>query len=224
MVHAQAVSEPVVSTPQPRRPPWRPPGPPDNEVPHSVPVHTLLGRGPDAVMFLTGAQGYSTGVAFSVAVRLRRRFDDYRGNIHMELIGGLPRGASHDPDSRLMMGVEFSDGRRASMRSALDPSQRADTSGDSAVVSLLAMPAGSVSELSLDSRLWMRPLPTPGPLLMVIRWQALGIEETVAELDGTALATAGASATILWPPVPPDDRQPPPPTPPPTNGWFADNR
>jgi len=106
----------------------------------------------------------------------------------------------------------------------LDPSQRADTSGDSAVVSLLAMPAGSVSELSLDSRLWMRPLPTPGPLLMVIRWQALGIEETVAELDGTALATAGASATILWPPVPPDDRQPPPPPPPPTNGWFADNR
>jgi len=58
---------------------------------------------------------------------------------------------------------------------------------------------------------------------MVIRWQALGIEETVAELDGTALATAGASATILWPPVPPDDRQPPPPPPPPTNGWFADN-
>ncbi len=66
----------------------------------------------------------------------------------------------------------------------------------------------------------MTPLPPPGPLLIVLRWLELGIEETVTELDGTAIAAAGHAAEVLWPPAPP--LPPPHPVAPPTTGWFAE--
>ncbi len=46
-------------------------------MPHSAPVHTVLGRGPDAALFLVETQACSTGVLFSMALRLRRRFNSY---------------------------------------------------------------------------------------------------------------------------------------------------
>ena len=46
---------------------------------------------------------------------------------------------------------------------------------------------------------WLWPLPPPGPLTFVVEWPALGIAETRAETDATAVVEAAASAAPLWP-------------------------
>jgi len=188
-------------------------------------VHTVLGRGPDAALFLVEAQAYTTGVLFSAALRLRRRFDSYGPNMHMELMGSPTRtSGADDPDGRLMLGVQLSDGRRTVMTTGFLPVTQADAPADPDALSLLSTPGGGFSgDLSSDVRYWLRPLPPSGPLLLITRWLALGIEETVTELDGSTIAAAGALATALWPPVTPQDREPPPPPPPPASGWFAES-
>jgi len=205
---------------QPRQRRWRPPGPPDNEVPHSAPLHAVLGRGPDAALFLVGAQAYSTGVVLSAALRLCRRFDSY--NMHMELTGMPARNAgAADPNKRLMLGVQFADGRRAVMTTGFRAATPVGDSGTAGAVSLVSIPAGSIGELSFDVRYWLTSLPPAGRLLFITRWPALGIEETVTEVDGSAVAVAGGLATVLWPPVRPEISGPPPSVPPPATGWFT---
>ena len=72
----------------------------------------VLGRGPDAALFLGEVQAYSTGVLFSAALRLRRRMDGNLPNMHMELMGVPARNAeAGDPEERLMVGVQFADDR-----------------------------------------------------------------------------------------------------------------
>lgn len=188
-------------------------------------MHTVLGRGPDAALFLVEAQAYTTGVLFSAALRLRRRFDSYGPNMHMELMGSPTRtSGADDPDGRLMLGVQLSDGRLTVMTTGFLPVTQADAPADPDALSLLSTPGGGFSgDLSSDVRYWLRPLPPSGPLLLITRWLALGIEETVTELDGSTIAAAGALATALWPPVTPQDREPPPPPSPPASGWFAES-
>ena len=68
------------------------------------------------------------------------------------------------------------------------------------------------------------PVPPPGPLRLVVRCTDIGIEETVVELDGTALSRAVDEVVTLWPWEPPRDRSPEPPPPPadlPADSSFA---
>ena len=147
---------------QPRQRRWRPPGPPDNEIPHSAPVHTVLGRGPDAALFLVEAQAYTTGVLFSAALRLRRRFDSYGPNMHMELMGSPTRtSGADDPDERLMLGVQLSDGRRTIMTTGFLPVTQIDAPADPGALSLTSTPAGSIGDLSSDVRYFSSPGGSP---------------------------------------------------------------
>lgn len=219
-VHTDAMNEP---TPRPAPSPtartgWRPLGPPDNEIPRTVPINSPLGRGPDAALFITSVQAYRGGVQYTVSVRLRRRTDHQPLNLMTQFMGG-PTRDTVDPERRLLIGVELSDGRRAVMVNGLRPPSPTDEAADSAAVTLAWTPGGLHNELAAEARYWMTPLPPPGPLLMVLRWLELGIEETVTELDGTAIAAAGHDAEVLWPPAPP--LAPPHPPAPPTTGWFA---
>ena len=217
-VQADAMIEP---TPRPApsstaRTSWRPPAPPSNEIPRTIAVHSPLGRGPDAALFITSAQAYRGGVQFTVAVRLRRPTEHQPLNLMTQFMGG-PTRDTVDPEGRLLIGVELSDGRRAVMVNGLRPSS--EEAADPAAVTLAWTPGGMHTELAAEARYWMTPLPPPGPLLMVLRWLELGIEETITELDGTSITAAGHDAEVLWPPAPP--LAPPQPPAPPTTGWFA---
>lgn len=139
-------------------------------------------------------------------------------NLTTQFMGGPTRNTI-DPDSRLLLGVELSDGRRAVMVNGLRPPGPTDEAVDPATVTLSWTPGGMHNELAAEARYWMTPLPPPGPVLMVLRWLELGIEETITELDGTAIAAAGHDAEVLWPLEPP--RAPPQPPAPPTTGWFS---
>lgn len=54
---------------------------------------------------------------------------------------------------------------------------------------------------------WLWPLPSAGPLALVMEWPAEGVPETRVELSADDLGAAAERAIELWP----DDRPEPPP-------------
>lgn len=189
---------------------------PENEVGVSVPLSLVLGRTQDLAVVLTSVVAYSMGFGFDVAVRLRQ-----------------PPAGEHDlfqqvsahPASvdSLLLGVEYADGRRGSVLDLDDvgPSSGRSTSG-AGRVSLVSSGGGGGGR-AYDQTWWVHPLPPPGPVRLVVRWDAQGLAESAVELDGAAVADAGAGAQSLWPwepeQVPTGDERHVPARP--RDGWFA---
>lgn len=180
---------------------------PENEVPVALPMNRLLSRTPDLAVALVGLQAYTTGVAFELVARARGLEDPAADNRLGDVFWG------HAGAPRFLLGVQFADGRRVS--SPPFPGRSGDI--------VFHQGGGSGGETAVDQQWWLSPLPPDGPLLVVARCPEIGLEETVIELDGTAIRRAGESATVLWPYEPPVDRgaEPPPPPDLPAHSWFA---
>jgi hypothetical protein len=180
---------------------------PENEFPVALPFGLILGRTDQFAVALIGVQAYTTGVTFRLAARARQSMPTGGQRLN-DVFWAHSSGAA-----RFLVGVEFADGRRAG-------SERfPGSSGDI----VFHQNGGSGGETSADQDWWLSPLPPAGPLLVIVRCPELGLEETVVELDGTAIRRAGESATVLWPWVPPRQHTPEPPPPPdvPADSWFA---
>jgi hypothetical protein len=197
---------------------------PDNELPGAAAICLLLGRTDDLAVGITTVEAYSTGFSFNLAVRLR----DERGGFGLsmyELIAGHGHPHANPPaaNERLLLGLEYADGRTATnlnpMPFPADP--RAGGLPDDEVV--LAPSGGGGGGRAFDQGYWVAPLPSPGPLTFVCAWPALGIAEAHTRMDATLIIDAAARARVLWPRQPDEPQPPPPPpTPPPSSGWFAD--
>jgi hypothetical protein len=183
--------------------------PPENEIPVVLPVSVLLARAEDAAVALIGLQVYTTGVSFTLVIRVRPSSPLSTARSLNELVW------AHGPGpSRFLLGIELSDGRRRTSGMPM-PEEGGDLVFHSG--------SGSGGEASVEQSWWLSPLPPDGPLRFVVRCPELGIEETVTELDGSALRRAADSVVTLWPwEPPPEHRQvePPPPDVPP-GSWFA---
>ncbi|WP_448641910.1 hypothetical protein [Geodermatophilus sp. URMC 63] len=178
-------------------------GAPENELPVALPVNALLARTGDAAVALTGLQVYSTGVAMTLAVRVREAPAPARGL--SELVFEPERAG-------LLIGVELADGRRVAGGGL--PGNDPD---------LVWQPgSGSAGDRTADQEWWLSPLPPDGPLTVVVRCPGLGIEETATRLDGTAIRAAAAGVVELWPWAPPAPWGEEPPAPPdlPPGSWF----
>ena len=181
---------------------------PENEIPVAVPLHTVLARTGDAAVAVTDVEVYSTGVSFTLAIRVRRPGSDIDPRDLNELL--WERGGR---SQRFLIGVELADGRRATNLS------RFDAQGDV----VFSSGGGGGGDAAVDQSWWLSPLPPDGPLRFVVRCAALGIEETSAVLDGAAIRRAARDVVELWPWAPPDHGEPPPPPPPdlPEDSWFS---
>ncbi len=196
--------------------------PPQNEAPVAIPINAVLGRGPDAAILFMSAHVYSSGTEFTLNIRVRPRAR--RIPLH-ELIGGFHRRS--DPESvdrRLLLGVEYSDGRRAATFVMHGPPILGQDDGPDSIS--LTLGSSSGSEDVYDLSLWLCPLPPPGPVTLVCLWPEFDITETKVTLDGATIAAAGSAAVELWPQASAEDQFPPdPPLPPlPNTGWFAGNQ
>ncbi len=181
---------------------------PENEIPAALPTTVVLARTDDAAVALFGVQVYTTGLSFTLVVRVRPSSPLGSGYALNELIWDHRPGGG-----RFLLGVELSDGRRASSR----PAPRRD--GD-----LVFHPAsGSGGEASVEQTWWLSPLPPDGPLHFVVRCPDLGLGETKTELDGSAVRRAAEDVVTLWPWEPPPEHRPSKPPPPdvPPDSWFA---
>lgn len=190
--------------------------PPDNEIPAGVGLSILLGQSDNVAVGITQMEAFSTGFRFTVAVRVREPRMDRLPLFH--LVGAHPAGIRSESEDRLLLGIEYADGRRASTISnvqipggmAPDDEQLTITSHN-----------GAGGERAVDQTYWVAPLPPDGPVTVVMAWPGFGIPESRAVLDGVEIRAAAGRSRVLWPPQPPFESPPSPPPPPPPSGWFS---
>ncbi len=179
-------------------------------MPVSVSLNAVLGEAADCVVYLSGVHAFSTVLEFRLTARARHRSPG-RG------LGGAMFGHG-DHEDRLLLGVEYADGRtgsnlggfRAGLDVQLDPT------------SPVLMPGGGGGgERSADVSFQLSPLPPPGPLRIITAWPSRGIAETVTEVRAEPLIDAAARVRVLWD-LDPDELPPAPPQPPsvPPGSWF----
>lgn len=191
--------------------------PPENEFPAGAGLTSLFARTGDAAVGITHVEAFSTGFAFTLAVRLRRPHP----GLFMLISGhGRPGVAEVPVQRRLLLGLEYADGRRASTlddRRLRGPRPELD---DRQLV--LTQEGGGGGDQSVDQRYWVSPLPSAGPVTFVLAWAAFGMPESRTVVDGSAILAAAERSQPLWPPQPAEDPPEPPPAPRPSTGWFAD--
>ena len=192
---------------------WRRRQRPENEVPVSVAIDAVLADGPEVVVFISGARVFSNGVDFTVEVRARRGTNDGQGG----MLGGVH--GHGDPSNRLLLGVEFSDGRRCTNIGAPFTADFHDSPDRP----LLTPGGGSGGTRASDISLFLSPLPPPGDLRVVCVWPKFGLPEKITVLSADVIVEAAHRVRVLWPweaePEPEWGVKPPNV---PEGGWFAE--
>jgi hypothetical protein len=194
---------------------------PEYEFPASVGLTVLLGRTDDAAVGLTHVEAFSTGFGFTLSVRVRRLRPQFaHGGLHMLISSPAHRGIDVPLEDRLLLGIEYADGRRASTLTDLPMRGSAAMTDTDALV--LVQQGGGGGENSVDQSYWVTPLPPEGPVTVVLAWPGFGMSESRTTLDGAAIRAAASRSQVLWPPQPAVEVPEPPPTPRPSSGWFAE--
>jgi len=195
--------------------------PPEHEFPAGVGLTVLLGRSDDAAVGLTHVEVFSTGFRFTLAVRVRQpRPQLVRGGLHMLISSRIHPGVDVPLEDRLLLGIEYPDGRRAS--TLTDPrTHRPGAPADPDQLVLVQQGAGG-GERSVDQSYWVAPLPPEGLVTVVVAWPGFGIQESRTTLDGAVIRAAAAHSQPLWPPQPVSEPAERPAPPRPSSGWFAE--
>jgi hypothetical protein len=195
--------------------------PPENEFPAGVGLTALLGRTADAAVGITQIEAFSTGFQFTLAVRLRRAQPELvHGRLFMLISSHVHPGMEIPLEERLLLGVEYPNGLRAS--TLQDMRMFGPAAAEGAQELVLVQQGGGGGEQSVDQTYWVSPLPPEGPVTFVLAWPAFGMPESRTVLDGAAIRAAADRSQQLWPPQPTREAPAPPPPPRPSSGWFAD--
>jgi hypothetical protein len=195
--------------------------PPENEFPVGVGLTVLLGQTNDAAVGITQIEAFSTGFKFSLAVRLRQaRPELVRGGLFMLISAHVRPGIEIPLENRLLLGLEYSNGHRASTLQDMRMLGPGAVAGGQQLV--LVQQGGGGGEQSVDQTYWVSPLPPQGPVTFVLSWPAFGIPESRTVLDGAAIRVAADRSQLLWPPQPATESPQPPSPPRPSSGWFAE--
>ena len=193
---------------------------PDNEIPGGVGFAALLGRTEDAAAGLTQLEAFSAGFRFTLAVRLRRPPPEIaHGSLFALTTGHGPHGVDVPPEHRLLLGVEYANGDRASTLDDVWP-PGVETDDDDRRL-FLSHAGGGGSDLTVDHSYWVTPLPPEGPVTFVLSWPGFGMPEARALVDGALIRAAAERAVELWPELPPAEPPEKPPPPRPSTGWFS---
>lgn len=195
--------------------------PPENELPASASTSVLLNRTDDAAVGITQLEVFSTGFRFTLAVRVRRARPEFAvGGLFMLLSPHPQPGIEIPLANRLLLGIEYPDGRRASTLEVPGGEGAGAMTGNQPLV--LVTQGGGGGELSVDQTFWVAPLPPEGPVAVILTWPSFGMDESRTILDGAAIRAAASRSTLLWPPqAAPEPAQPLPAPPRPETGWFA---
>jgi hypothetical protein len=196
---------------------------PVNEIPGPVPISAVIGRGDGIALAVSNVQAFSTGLSFTLAIRIQYQRSGLGHRDLYELIDGHhPARQSGD---RLLFGVEYADGRIASNVTGVRwPRQDHTERGDGATPQLHST-GGHGGDRSYDQSFWLSPLPPAGRLIVVCAWPVFGVPETRTVLDGAAVTEAARHVVELWPWEPERHEEPEEPDEPDLpEGWFADLR
>lgn len=157
---------------------------PENELPVSVAFDAVLASTDDFAVFVSGLRVFSNGLDFSVEVRARQS----TGRDGRDLSEAL----HDDRAGALLLGVEFSDGRRCSNYGMhLSPTEDGQPT--------LWPGGGSSGGRSADTSLFLSPLPPPGALRLVCAWPSQDIADSSVLLPTDQILEGASRVTELWP-------------------------
>lgn len=177
-------------------PPWL--QAPEDEYPHRVLVRKFLAQTDRTSLMVSHVDVYSTGTMFAVEWELRR-IDESPVDWQLASDLGHLHGALREAGSELRFGLALADGSVVTTvdryRSPYINHQRPET------WSLVHHPGGGGGDErrnSGSSRLWLWPLPPPGPIDLVAEWRQHDIAESRIALDGGPLLAGVARVRSLW--------------------------
>ncbi|MEV0613796.1 hypothetical protein AB0I81_10780 [Nonomuraea sp. NPDC050404] len=194
-VETEEVPSPRIT---PALPPWM--GPPFTERGTILLTDRLLGRSGNVVLHLPLIRAYKTGCAFEVELTVRQ--GDLPAGDFLDLMMTHMYNAPHFrmrageplPDRLLRWGVRYRDGTKLTTIDRREPG--------STEPMLYAMASGDglrTGSLSSGIRLWLWPLPPQEPFELAVEWPMGGIELSITEIDGAAIAAASERSTDYWP-------------------------
>ncbi|GIH94122.1 hypothetical protein ACFFMN_25610 [Planobispora siamensis] len=178
-------------------------GPPSDILGHSAPIQQFVARSDHAVLALQHVIAFPEGCSLFLHLAVRRGSLDtaaWRGVC--ESYGGY--GAGPDltaTDTGLKFGVRFPDGSTATTVDNAFHGWGHPTDRPQPPMLVEASGGSSYDDRFYegDRRLWLWPLPPPGPFEFVVEWQSLGIDTTATALDGSAIVHAAEQALPYWP-------------------------
>ena len=171
--------------PDPRRVRWR--GDADDTMGVPVPLGPLLIRNEQVAVIATGFFAYPSGFRFSLLSI--SRLDPSPVPIGLHRPGMRDRGDT--TDGELRFGIGFADGTKVVGRLPLFHSDGSPR--------ILRSMGGGGGGRKWSQGFWCQPLPSPGPMTLVIEWRDVGVAETTMEIDGSLILDAGSRAVPLWP-------------------------
>jgi hypothetical protein len=160
---------------------------PDNQLGVAVPLRVILLRTEELAILIDQVVAYTTGFSFRLAGRRRAgaTLANERGFEHV-------LSPHHDDMDRLLVGIEFADGRKATNLTH-GPT---DSEGDGP---MLMTGGGAAGGGRFDFQFWVWPLPPDGPLTFAIQWADQDVELTRAPVESSPIREAGALSEPLWP-------------------------
>lgn len=198
--------EPAFAAPLPESPPWS--GPPALESGAVLAVDQTVARSVNVVLRLPTIRAFPSGCMLDVEVVSRKDglSEDEWWDLHTSVYGGFRRlpGGVPLPRRLLRLGVRYGDGRKATTLESRELRRRQPSDEPPAGPLLSLWPGSSGMRGREDvglSRfgLWLWPSPPAEAFEFAVEWPLGGIELTIAELDGAAIAAAATRSAYYWP-------------------------
>jgi hypothetical protein len=183
--------------PQPPRRPWQ--GPPDGVIGHTIPLNLVIGRAEKAAVWIPALTVYPDGFEFEVEIRHRLDDEQFEHPFFMgHHLRRRPVASEELPAELLRLGIEFSDGRKATNLGG--PHWLRPDEPDAEPEGPLLQPSGGGGGGGGRWRhgFYVWPLPPAGALAFVCEWPAAAIELTRSEIDTDSLRAAAIDAVVLW--------------------------
>jgi hypothetical protein len=196
--------------PKPGWPAWS--APPAEEMGAVMVCGLTLARSPNVAITLPTILAFSTGCLLHVDIVTRRRTlspDDFQA-LQVSALPHMITGVRADrslPDQLLRFGVRFADGAKATtVGQRWDRTQLPQDPPPGPRLSLLlpgmSMRSGDADAGVMTMELWLWPSPPLESFELAVEWPVGGIELSIAELDGAAIAAAARRAVAYWPEFP----------------------
>ena len=168
-------------------------GPPRGTLPGFVAIALVLARTDTVAVCLSHIAAYPAGFEFEILTMAAPGLDADQVPDPMMHGPGSRRGADASlPAEMLRIGIQFTDGAKATNTSGFDHNAEAPNGP------VMTSRGGSGGMGQWRQAEWVWPLPPPGPLTFVCEWPACGIPLTGHEVDSQTILDAAAQAQTIF--------------------------